>query len=538
MHGRENRSGRTRAWNRGTTLGRVTAALGCSAALVLTLTACAGGSASATSSTRITQPSSTTGVSRLAAQTLLTYHYGNTRQGVDTGDPSFRHLTKAWTTNGLKISGDIYAEPLIDNGTVLVVTEEDDVYALSAKTGAVEWKVNVGKPARSGSVQAGPGLGGCGDIFPLGITGTPVIDPTRGVLYLAAEEQKPGTSTWTGVEHVMVALRLSDHKILWTRRIDPRHSGNGNGGTYIIAAEQERSALSLVNGRVYVEYGGLSGDCSAYHGYVVSLPESGTGSLEVYKTPSAREDAIWATSGAAANASGDLYVATGNGSDSDTTFKMDNAVIELSPSLKVISYYAPKAWSAMNDNDLDLGSDGPTLLPGESLLFESGKAGYLSGDSGAMQSWGYLLNPKSLGGVGHPLYRGVVCPDTGFVFGANATAVVKVNGVARTLVFVPCPSGTVALEVKTGSHPSFTRIWQASEGDPNGPPILAGGLVWAISIGADGGNGGNVLYGMSPATGKVRVSEQLSPVDHFVTPAAGEGEILVGTTDGVDAFRP
>ena len=523
-----------------------------SAALVLMLTACASVAASATTSSSTTHAPTTSSSSsassstststsakpnKTATENLLTYHYQNARQGVDSLDPSFRHLTRAWTTSGSKIAGDIYAEPLVEGKTVFVVTEADDVYALSANTGAVEWRVNVGNPAQSSSVQAAPGLGGCGDIYPIGITGTPVVDPSSGVLYLAAEVQKTG-ATWTGVEHVMVAIRLNDHKILWSREIDPAHAGNGNGGTYIIAAEQQRSALSLDRGRVYAEFGGLSGDCSAYHGYVVSLPESGKPPLGVYQTPSPREDAIWATSGAAVNESGDLYVATGNGSDSDKTFKMDNAVIELSPSLKVISDYAPLDWAVMNDQDLDLGSGGPTLLPGESLLFEAGKASYPSGDGGSLESLGYLLNPKSLGGVGHPLFRGQVCPNAGYVFGANAVAVVKVKGVSTTVIFVPCPSGTVALAVKKGAHPSFTRIWEAPAGNPNGPPILAGGLIWAISTGSDGGGGGNDLYGMDPSTGKVLVTESLAQVDHFVTPAAGDGEIFVGTTDGVEAFRP
>ena len=473
-------------------------------------------------------------------QVLTTYHYGNARQGVDSADPSFRKLARAWTASGAKISGDIYAEPLIYGGRVYVVTENDDVYALKASTGAVEWKVNIGAAVQATWVGA-PGMGSsCGDIRPLGITGTPVIDAKSGVLYVAAEVQRAGTSTWRGIEHVMTAIRLSDHRTLWHRQIDPPNSGDGTNGTYIIGAEQQRSALSLVRGRVYVEYGGLSGDCAAYHGYAVSTAESGTGALGIYKTPSPREDALWAMSGAAADESGNLYVATGNGANGPgQKFDYGNAVIKLSGSLKVLSHYAPSSWAYLSQQDLDLGSDGPTLLPGERLLFQSGKAGFASGNGGTRESWGYLLNPASLGGIGHPLFRGQVCPSPVDVFGSNATAVVSVGGTAKTLVFVPCPSGTVALAVTTGSHPSFHRIWAASQGNPNGPPILAGGLVWAISTGADGGGGpSSVLYGMSPGTGKVLVTEQFAAVDHFVTPGAGDGIIVVGTTAGVEAFKP
>lgn len=470
-----------------------------------------------------------------SSETLLTYHYDNARDGVDTADPAFGHLVAAWWTKGTKIEGDVYAEPLIDDGLVLVATEDDDLYALDASTGAVEWKVNVGQPATTASVQGAPGLSGCGDIFPLGITGTPVIDPATGVLYLAAEVQKPGTTTWQGIEHVMVAVQLSDHKVLWERQIDPPHAGDGSGDTYIVAAEQQRPALSLSDGRVYAEFGGLSGDCSAYHGDVVSLATSGKGALDVYETPSAREDAIWATSGAAVNSAGDLFVATGNGSDTDVKFEMDDAVIELSPGLKVLSYYAPADWKALNTHDLDLGSDGPTLL-GDGLLFESGKAGFDS--AGERTSWGYLLRPGHLGGVGHPAYRGTVCPDAGFVFGSNATLTEPIGGKETTVVFVPCPTGTVALAVTAGAHPSFRTLWSATDG-ANGPPIVAGGLVWALSTGADkGGSPADELSGMDPVTGRVEVTESVPVVEHFATPAAGDGELVVGTGDGVEAFRP
>lgn len=506
------------------------------AATALVLAGCVSASASPGRGARGRPKQSLEAASR-GSEELETYHYSNNRDGDDTGDPSFLHLRRAWSVSGSRVLGASYAEPLVYGGTVYVVTEDDELYALNARTGALSWSLRVGSPAQAASVQSAPGLSGCGDIFPLGITGTPVIDPATDSLYLVAEEQRPGTSSWTGVEHVMVAVSLSRHRISWRHRVDPPHAGDGSGGTYIVAAEQQRSALSLVRGRLYAEYGGLDGDCSAYHGYVVSLPVSGSGDLKVYKTPSQREDAIWATSGAAANSAGDLYVATGNGSTADRHFEMDNAVIELSPSLRVLGDFAPGSWPTLNADDLDLGSDGPTLLPGGQLIFESGKAGL---GAGGQESWGYLLDASRLGGVGHPLYRGEVCPDAGFVFGANAAARMTVGSAVHTVVYVPCPSGTVALViVGTPRHPSFRRLWQASSGSPNGPPIIAGGLVWALSTGADGGSGSaDVLSGMSPTTGRVRVSEDVGPVAHFATPAAGDGVIIVATTDGVEAFRP
>jgi hypothetical protein len=152
-------------------------------------------------------------------------------------------------------------------------------------------------------------------------------------------------------------------------------------------------------------------------------------------------------------------------------------------------------------------------------------------------SWGYLLASQRLSA--RPVFRGRVCPSAGSVFGANAAGTLKVGRAERTVVFVPCPDGTVALEVKKGRRASFARLWTAPPGGPNGRSIVAGGAVLAVSTGADGGGGApDVLFGMEPATGRVLFEERLPPVERFVTPAAGAGEVFVWTSDGVVTYRP
>ena len=139
-----------------------------------------------------------------------------------------------------------------------------------------------------------------------------MIDPTAGELFVVEETQAPGTSGWQGVRHWLIAVSLARHRVLWHRDVDP--PGANHAGSYYIAAEQQRGALTLANGRLYTAYGGLIGDCGAYHGYVVGLSESGTGALLSYQVPTRREGAIWGTDGALVSPQGDLYVATGNGS--------------------------------------------------------------------------------------------------------------------------------------------------------------------------------------------------------------------------------
>jgi hypothetical protein len=236
-----------------------------------------------------------------------------------------------------------------------------------AAAGARVWGVHLGTPVSGGSLP-------CGDIDPSGITSTPVADPATGT------------------------LDLSNGAVRWERGIDPP------GGDY--RTEQQRAALALANGRVYVSYGGLYGDCGSYHGWVVGAPTAGpTGPLVSYRVPSHNEGAIWAPSGPAVDRAGDLYVSTGNGSSS--SFDYGNAVIRLTPTLRSDGYFAPANAGALNVSDADLGSTGPLLLPG-SRVFIMGKSGVA-----------YLLDADALGGLG----SGVAMLDVGSAaFGGDAYA--------------------------------------------------------------------------------------------------------------------
>lgn len=480
--------------------------------------ACAGGGASAPSVAGRREAAAPAAARGLGA--LLTYGYGNDRSGRDTTDSHIGALSSkpVWHDS---LDGAIYGQPLVYGGEVYVATENDSVYALAAGDGRVLWHLHVGSAVGLSVVDSAPTLASsCGDIDPLGITGTPVIDPLRGELFVAEETELPGASDWQGVRHWLVAVSLSTHRELWHRDIDPPRANSAR--SYYIPAEQQRPAITLANGRLYVPFGGLDGDCGQYHGYLVALPESGSGALESYQVPTQREGAIWETEGVLVAAQGDLYVATGNGSsNSISDFDEGNAVVELSASLKRIGVWAPDDWVTLNDDDWDLGSSGPITVPDSSLLFVAGKP--ISGGS-----FGYLMTEGDLGGIGHGAFRGSVCPGGG-VFGADASDVLGSGAGTRVLIYAPCSSGTVALEVNTHAK-TFHRLWSASTGAPNGTPIVAGGLVWALNW-----NDGE-LYGMNPGTGQVLIERPTDPLDHFVAPAVGDQRLVVPTTTGAEAF--
>jgi outer membrane protein assembly factor BamB len=377
------------------------------------------------------------------------------------------------------LDGQVYAEPLVCGNSVYVATEDDSVYAINATNGAVLWRTHLGTPMPGSSLP-------CGDISPSGITGTPVIDVATATLYAVAF-LTPG-------QHVLFGLNVVNGSVKSQVVVDPA------GANPLV--EQQRGALTLANGYVYVVYGGLFGDCGDYHGWVVGVPTTGPGGLVSYQVPTHREGGIWGTAGASVAANGSLYVATGNG-DSGTTFDHGDSVIELSPTLTEIGYFAPTNWAQLNIDDTDLGSVAPTVLPNGDV-FQIGKAGV-----------GYLLSGTNLGGIGGQITNESVCAGA-----YGGTAHVGFS------VFVPCTDALV--DVVVGAS-SLSVAWRTAGFDA-GSPIVTGNIVWAVNIST------GELLGFNISTGHLVFSFPMGTVDHFISPSAAPGRLFVGAGSQLYSF--
>ena len=297
------------------------------------------------------------------------------RTGIAAGLPAAGPLSQRWTAH---LDGAVYGQPLVVGNTVIAATENDSVYALNASTGSVVWRHHLGTPVPRSSLQ-------CGDIDPLGITGTPVYDQGNGLVYAVAET--------TGYHHVLFGLAVSDGAIRVQRDIDIATAGNHPSN------DQQRPALAIDGGRVYAAFGGLAGDCGTYIGFIVGVPLSGSGPLVSWHAPTTREGAIWATGGPVTGPDGDLWVSTGNGAAENPAEPYDgsDSVVKLTPNLVREDFFAPATWADDNANDRDLGSTQPVLAAGNSVLI-IGKRGV-----------GYLLNESALGGIGHQLAEQTIC---------------------------------------------------------------------------------------------------------------------------------
>jgi outer membrane protein assembly factor BamB len=414
-----------------------------------------------------------------------TYHKDLSRSGFEPDITSFSSTHLDWKS--VELDGDVYAEPLVVGTSVIIATENDSVYDLDANTGGVIWRTHLGTPVRGGELP-------CGDIDPSGITGTPAIDTSKGVVYVAAFV--------TPAHHELFALDLATgtmkfHILIDAPGADPK-------------VEQQRAALALSSGYVYVAYGGLFGDCGPYHGWVVASRADGNGSLLSYQVQTGRAGGIWSPSGPAFDNSGNLYVATGN-SDSNLIFDFGNSVIRLSPDLKQLDWFAPANWIQLDVEDMDLGSAGPIVL-NSNFVFQIGKEGI-----------GYLLDSRKLGGINGQVYSAQVCD--GPYHGAY-------GGLAYSppYLVIPCTDGVVALETNLESKPSFSLVWRGPNFVP-GLPVIAGNAVWTV----DTRNG--VIHALSLGNGQALFQDAIGPVTHFTSLSVGDGRIFVSGNRQAMAYQ-
>ncbi len=327
------------------------------------------------------------------------------------------------------LDGEVQSRPVVVGSTVVVATENNSLYGLSLTDGHILWggtaaapTVHIGTPESQTHIHSFPNLNGCGNVFPLGITSNLVLGSNGNVYAVGEVQTGTGSGTNPPVHDLVGVNPATGAATLNPIAIDPAGMNT--------PAEQQRAGLLAGNGHIYVGFGGLVGDCGSYHGWVVSANESDgsiAGDLEI--TAVSNAGAVWATAGGTLDASGNVYVATGNGQGSPSTgTDYSDAVVKVRPTLSghqtvPADYFQPVEWRQDNNVDADIGSDAPVLLPNGTQMFIIGK-----------QHNAFLLNTSALGGVDHntPAER-LDNACGGEAFGQNA--------VIGSSAYIACSSG-------------------------------------------------------------------------------------------------
>jgi hypothetical protein len=471
-----------------------------------------------------------------AQDNVLTYHGSPDRKGnfVVPGLTWQRakslHIDEKFQAH---VAGSVYAQPLYwrapgsSSGMLLVATEENNVHALDAATGNAIWTRSLGKPVARSALR-------CGNISPLGITGTPVIDDASGAIYLDAN-----IADSSGPRHRLFALSLKDGSVMPGWPIDVTDALRSVQQSFNSRDQNQRGALTVLGGMLYVPFGGHYGDCGDYHGWVAGVSLQEPRRVAAWSTR-ARGGGIWAPGGISV-AGQSLFVATGN-TFGVSTWMDGEAVFRLAPDLHRSSekrdFFAPPNWLALDQQDADLGGTNPMPLNAkasanrQALMLALGKDGR-----------GYLLDQNNLGGIGGSLASETVSRRPI----RTAPAVYEIGAdlyVAAQAAGAHCPSTAsdnqlIVLKVRAGERPGFGTAWCGGLRGAGSPIVTtsdghADPIVWIV-----GAEGDNRLHGFRGDTGEPildRSGPAMTGLHHFQTLIATKDRLYVGADGRVYAF--
>jgi outer membrane protein assembly factor BamB len=509
---------------------------------------------------------------------VLTYHNNNARTGANLNETVLTPSNVSPVTFGqlaqVPVDGQVYAQPLVKTNVafpigskhdvVYVATEHDSVYAFDANTLAPLWHDSFINPA-AGITPVSSAALDYTDLTPeVGITSTPVIDPATNTLFVVSEIQA-ATPRGLLYVHQLHALDLATgaEKLGGPVTVQAAVPGTGTGsyrGTAFLQSiwALQRAALLLTGGTVYVGFAS-HGDAGPFHGWLIGYNARTLRQTAAFNvTPNGAEGGIWMSGGGpAADASGQIFLATGNGTFRPRARGGDygDSILKLVPaavprSLVVADYYTPWNQAALSANDLDLGSGGVMLLPDQPggnphLLVVGGKEGRI-----------YLINRDNMGHFSaNPRTQHTVEQLPGQVNWLFDTPAYYNNTIYYASYGTPGqPSLNQGEHLKAFSlvqgliNPA-ARVSPFTYGYPGASPSISAngatnGIVWTVSNAgaafgnvpalraADASDVSHVLYDSSLAG----AGNQSTRAVKFAVPTIANGKVYVGSSNALTLY--
>jgi iron transport multicopper oxidase len=457
-----------------------------------------------------------------------------------------------------QVEGQVYAQPLLDDGTLLVATEDNKVYGLNPETGAMLWPkpLYLGEPWNPADLD-------CADLAPwVGVTSTPVIDPAKGIAYMTHKTYASGTGSGPARWYMdAINVKTGDEEHGFPVLLAGT-AQNAPGQTFEATDELQRPGLLLMEGVVYAAFGSDC-DMSPWQGWVFGVSTKGEVKARWVADETGVGAGIWQSgSGLASDGEHSILLSTGNGEAPTTPAPSDEPPADLgesivgltvqpSGSLVATDFFAPFDAKLLSEYDADFASGGVTILPNEyfgtptipRLAVAVGKQGYV-----------YLLNSEELGGFAQGAggsdavvdrvgpYGGVwsrpgVWPgEGGWVYIPTAAASGQVGGAGNLTVYKYGLSGT--------GEPTLSLQGTSAEafGYSSGAPIITSNgteagsaLVWTEWTPNGTGEGAQLrAYEPVPVDGAPRLvwSDPIGTSSKFAIPGVANGHLYVGTRDG------
>jgi hypothetical protein len=509
----------------------------------------------------------------VSAQTsILTQHYDASRTGQNTAETILTTANVNTTSFGklfsISVQGYVYAQPLYvpgvtipGNGThnvLYVATEHDFLYAFDADNGSQLWFVSF---LINGATTLSPSdVGNTQDINPeIGITGTPTIDSTTNTLYVVVNTKESGNLIYRlhAIDITSGAEKFGG-PVLITASV-PGTAPDGNGSTVPLnnAWANQRPGLLLLNGYLYIGFSS-HGDDGPWHGWVLGYNATTLAQTGAWCTsPNGKGNGIWgAGSGLAADAAGNMYVATGNGDDTvatpapppSTTIDYGDSLVRLSLTNGVpvpTDYFTPYNQASLDSGDADVGSGGVLVLPDQPgpyihILLQSGKQGSL-----------YVVNRDKMTNDGSHYCNGCSSDPEIIQTVSLGAGLWSMPAYWNSQIYVWGNGGHLeAYSLTNGAvSQSPTSTSGESSNFPGSTPVVSSngmnnGIVWAVETDAYNSSGpailraysandvADLLYGSNLTNGR----DTLGPAVKFVVPVVTNGKVYVGAQNEVDVF--
>jgi len=462
---------------------------------------------------------------------VFTQHNNNTRAGLNNQETALT-TTNVNTTHfgrlfNLTVDDDVYCEPLVygnltigggTHNTVFIATANNTVYAYDADNGNLYWQVNYTQPGMNPPNDSQMNSPWCnpyyGFNYHIGITGTPVIDSVSKTIYFVAKSYQ-GTSFYQYLHavNILTGAEMPGSPVLITGSMPGSGDGSVAGTvSFDPLRGNQRQALTLVNGTVYVTYASHC-DWNPYHGWIFGHNAQTLKLQTIYNdTPNGEAGGLWESGqGPAADAQGNLYIVSGNGTVGDDPFTASangttpgatntnpadpigrgESAIKLSPSgtgMQVSSFFTPSDYYTMDMNDLDFGVMGAFLIPNSNYFLAGAKDGNV-----------YLMNKDNMGGYNAttnavqqtiPLNVSLHCQPAYYKSATGQFVYIwSESDQLRALQFNPGAGTFSATQVVSSATGPLNDMGAFLSVSSNG--ITAGtGIVWAYYNTPDGSNAG------------------------------------------------
>jgi hypothetical protein len=510
---------------------------------------------------------------QIAASTqtnVTTYHNDTSRSGQNLHEtvltPALVQMKTFGKLFSQAVDGQIYAQPLVlanllikgkgNHTVVYVATENDSVFAFdgNSNTGSNAkplWMVNFTNPAKGITTVPASDLG-TDAIFPqIGITGTPVIDPTNGTLYVVAATKE--NSTYVQRLHaldVTTGAEKFNGPVVISATVKGTGAGSVGGNlAFDPFRSNQRPGLILLNDNIYIAWAshGLETEFT-YHGWVMGYNETTLAQTGAFcLTANGTAGGVWQSGdGLAADTLGNLFFLSGNGTfDANTggqDYGMSYVKLATKKGLSVGDYFTPYNESEESSQDLDLGSGGAMLLPYLSgaghpfLAVGAGKDGTMyvvdRTDMGRFNSTSNSQIVESIPNAfaGHGMYS-TPAYWAGYLYFWGPNDVLRVFQMVNNLV----STTTVATGAVTFGPPGATPVISANGG--------SNGIVWAIQPDGYSTGAPAILHAFNPTTAvelynssQAGTRDTAGPAIKFTPPTVANGKVYVPTASELDVY--